>query len=104
MRYRSVHRGARLGLVVCQVVEGTRGARWGRTRRILDHVAPRLHLAAVFELVQLERAVLAVDRGGLNDGSKEMCLFLADGAKSGFVTGQQFVVDGGVTCKMIYPE
>jgi len=33
-----------------------------------------------------------------------MCLFLADGAKSGFVTGQQFVVDGGVTCKMIYPE
>ena len=34
----------------------------------------------------------------------EMCLFLADGARSGFVTGQSFVVDGGVTAKMVYPE
>jgi NAD(P)-dependent dehydrogenase (short-subunit alcohol dehydrogenase family) len=31
-----------------------------------------------------------------------MCLFLADSEKSGFITGQNFVVDGGVTKKMTY--
>jgi hypothetical protein len=33
-----------------------------------------------------------------------MCLFLSDSSQSGFITGQEFVVDGGVTKKMIYPE
>ncbi|KAL4432571.1 hypothetical protein ABPG77_000508 [Micractinium sp. CCAP 211/92] len=43
-------------------------------------------------------------RVGLPDDVAELCLFLADGAKSGFITGQEFVVDGGVTKKMVYPE
>lgn len=43
-------------------------------------------------------------RVGVPEDVAEMCLFLADGAKSGFITGQQFVVDGGVTRKMVYPE
>jgi hypothetical protein len=30
--------------------------------------------------------------------------FLADESKSGFVTGQSFVVDGGVSKRMVYPE
>ena len=34
----------------------------------------------------------------------EMCLFLCDNEKAGFITGQEFVVDGGVTKKMVYPE
>lgn len=34
----------------------------------------------------------------------ELVAFLADGSKSGFITGQHFVVDGGVTKKMVYPE
>lgn len=34
----------------------------------------------------------------------EMVAFLADGSKSQFVTGQQFVVDGGVSKRMVYPE
>lgn len=33
-----------------------------------------------------------------------MVCFLADGERSGFITGQQFVVDGGVTRRMVYPE
>jgi hypothetical protein len=33
-----------------------------------------------------------------------LCLFLADGGRAGFITGQEFVVDGGVTKKMVYPE
>jgi NAD(P)-dependent dehydrogenase (short-subunit alcohol dehydrogenase family) len=30
--------------------------------------------------------------------------FLADPSKSGFITGQAFTVDGGVSKKMVYPE
>jgi NAD(P)-dependent dehydrogenase (short-subunit alcohol dehydrogenase family) len=31
-----------------------------------------------------------------------MCLFLAARRSAGFITGQNFVVDGGMTRKMIY--
>jgi NAD(P)-dependent dehydrogenase (short-subunit alcohol dehydrogenase family) len=34
----------------------------------------------------------------------EMAAFLLDGERSGFVTGAEFVVDGGMTRKMIYDE
>lgn len=33
-----------------------------------------------------------------------MVAFLADDARAGFITGQQFVVDGGVSKRMVYPE
>lgn len=33
----------------------------------------------------------------------ELVAFLADGTRSGFITGQHFVVDGGVTKRMVYP-
>lgn len=33
-----------------------------------------------------------------------LCLFLADNEKSGFITGVNFTVDGGMTVKMIYVE
>ena len=34
----------------------------------------------------------------------EMVAFLLDGERAGFVTGANFVVDGGMTRKMIYEE
>jgi len=34
----------------------------------------------------------------------EAAAFLLDGARSGFVTGAEFIVDGGMTRKMIYQE
>jgi NAD(P)-dependent dehydrogenase (short-subunit alcohol dehydrogenase family) len=43
-------------------------------------------------------------RVGLPRDIAEMVLFLADDEKSGFITGQEFVVDGGMTRKMIYTE
>mmetsp|Transcript_36946 Transcript_36946/g.116311 ORF Transcript_36946/g.116311 Transcript_36946/m.116311 type:complete len:173 (+) Transcript_36946:117-635(+) len=43
-------------------------------------------------------------RVGMSSDVAEMVLFLADPSRSGFVTGQEFVVDGGVTRKMVYPE
>jgi len=33
-----------------------------------------------------------------------MVAFLLDGEHSGFITGANFVVDGGMTRKMIYEE
>lgn len=43
-------------------------------------------------------------RVGVPADVAEMVAFLADNSKSGFITGQQFVVDGGVAKRMTYPE
>ena len=47
---------------------------------------------------------LAAGRLGQPDDIAQAALFLADPDKSGFITGQTLVVDGGVTCKLVYPE
>lgn len=41
-------------------------------------------------------------RVGRPDDIAEACLFLSDSRKSGFMTGQNMVIDGGMTKKMIY--
>ena len=41
-------------------------------------------------------------RVGTPEDIAEACLFLADSSKSGFITGTNLVVDGGMTVKMIY--
>ncbi len=43
-----------------------------------------------------------VGRVGEPEDIAKMALFLADNKESGFITGQNFVVDGGMTKKMIY--
>jgi NAD(P)-dependent dehydrogenase (short-subunit alcohol dehydrogenase family) len=43
-------------------------------------------------------------RVGKPEDIAQACLFLADPEKSGFITGANFVVDGGMTRKMIYVE
>lgn len=43
-----------------------------------------------------------VKRVGRGEDIAEACAFLADGEKSGFITGQNLVIDGGMTRKMIY--
>ena len=43
-------------------------------------------------------------RVGKPDDVAAMTAFLLDGDRSGFVTGAEFVVDGGMTRKMIYEE
>lgn len=45
-----------------------------------------------------------VKRVGVPQDVVEMCLFLCDEKRAGFITGQEFVVDGGVSKKMVYPE
>jgi len=48
-----------------------------------------------------DRAQHPVGRVGTPDDIAEACLFLAD---AGFITGQNLIVDGGMTVKMIYAE
>lgn len=43
-----------------------------------------------------------VGRVGVPEDIAQTCLYLADGEKSGFITGQNFIIDGGMTKKMIY--
>jgi len=45
-----------------------------------------------------------VGRVGIPEDVAQMCLFLCDEERAGFITGQEFVVDGGVSKKMVYPE
>jgi NAD(P)-dependent dehydrogenase (short-subunit alcohol dehydrogenase family) len=45
-----------------------------------------------------------VGRVGKPQDIAEMVAFLLDGEHSGFITGANFIVDGGMTRKMIYEE
>jgi NAD(P)-dependent dehydrogenase (short-subunit alcohol dehydrogenase family) len=50
-----------------------------------------------------DRAQHPVGRVGEPDDVAEACLFLA-GHHAGFITGQNLIIDGGMTVKMIYEE
>jgi NAD(P)-dependent dehydrogenase (short-subunit alcohol dehydrogenase family) len=52
---------------------------------------------------EADRQWHCVGRIGTPKDISELSLFLCDSTRSGFITGQEFVVDGGVTKKMIYP-
>ena len=56
------------------------------------------------ELSERDHAQHPVGRVGRPEDIAEACLFLADSKKAGFITGQNLVVDGGMTVKMIYEE
>jgi NAD(P)-dependent dehydrogenase (short-subunit alcohol dehydrogenase family) len=45
-----------------------------------------------------------VGRAGRPEDIAELVAFLVDGERSGFVTGANFVVDGGMTRKKIYED
>lgn len=52
---------------------------------------------------ETDRQWHCVGRIGIPRDISELSLFLCDSTRSGFITGQEFIVDGGVTKKMIYP-
>lgn len=58
--------------------------------------------SAEYELTEGELKFFPIGRAGVSRDIAELCLFLLDGRKSGFITGQEFVIDGGVGKKMIY--
>ncbi|MCC6487685.1 MAG: SDR family oxidoreductase [Candidatus Hydrogenedentes bacterium] len=54
------------------------------------------------KLSKRDHAQHPVGRVGKPEDIAQACLFLADSDKSGFITGQNLIVDGGMTVKMIY--
>ena len=56
------------------------------------------------ELRKVDHTQHPAGRAGKPQDIAEMTAFLLDGDRSGFVTGANFVVDGGMTRKMIYAE
>ncbi|GMV93475.1 MAG: oxidoreductase [Candidatus Hydrogenedentota bacterium] len=55
-------------------------------------------------LTERDHAQHPAGRVGRPEDIAQACLFLADSDKAGFITGQNLVVDGGMTVKMIYEE
>ncbi len=56
------------------------------------------------ELRRKDHAQHPVGRVGKPEDIAQMVLYLLDRERSGFVTGANVVVDGGMTRKMIYEE
>lgn len=55
-------------------------------------------------LRETDRAFHPAGRVGCVEDIAQMVWFLSNNRAAGFITGQNFVVDGGVTKKMVYPE
>jgi NAD(P)-dependent dehydrogenase (short-subunit alcohol dehydrogenase family) len=55
-------------------------------------------------LTERDHAQHPAGRVGRPEDIAQACLFLADTDKAGFITGQNLVVDGGMTIKMIYED
>lgn len=71
----------------------------------VNAVAPGwIHVSDEYTPTDQDKSFHPVGRIGNGDDIFEICHFLSDSAKSGFITGQTITVDGGVTKKMIYPE
>lgn len=56
------------------------------------------------ELRPVDHAQHPAGRVGRPEDIARACLFLASGEEAGFLTGQNLVIDGGMTVKMIYAE
>ncbi len=56
------------------------------------------------ELSDTDHAQHPVGRVGMPADVASLAGFLLDGGRAGFITGQNFVVDGGMTRRMIYAE
>lgn len=54
------------------------------------------------EISAADHAFHTTGRTGVPDDIAQACLFLCDGARSGFMTGQQLRVDGGISARLIY--
>ncbi|GFO65845.1 hypothetical protein GMPD_37640 [Geomonas paludis] len=62
-----------------------------------------IHNGAEAELRPVDHEQHPVGRVGRPEDIAELVLYLAS-PRAGFITGQNFVVDGGMTRKMIYEE
>lgn len=86
----------------------------GLTHALANSLGPKIRVNCISpgwinvkedELIrEIDKKQHPVGRVGDPNDIANMCLFLADENLSGFITGQNFVIDGGMTKKMIYEE
>ncbi len=83
----------------------------GLTHAMANSLGPAIRVNAVCPgwilheneaISQKEHQQHLTGRAGTIEDIANLVLFLSDETKSGFITGQYFVVDGGMTKKMIY--
>ncbi|ABV33804.1 SDR family oxidoreductase [Pseudothermotoga lettingae] len=83
----------------------------GLTHALANSLGPNLRVNAICpgwilheneNISQQEHQQHLTGRAGTIEDIANLVLFLADEDRSGFITGQYFVVDGGMTRKMIY--
>ncbi|QIV77946.1 SDR family oxidoreductase [Fervidobacterium pennivorans] len=83
----------------------------GLTHALANSLGPKIRVNAICPgwilhegevISEKEHAQHLTGRAGTISDIAEIVLFLVDEEKSGFITGQYFVVDGGMTKKMIY--
>lgn len=85
------------GLTHCQAVTlGSRGIR-------VNCILPGWIDTGGYPITEADAAFHCAGRVGVPADIANMAVYLADPSLSGFITGQEFVVDGGVSKKMIYP-
>lgn len=83
----------------------------GLTHALANSLGPNIRVNAISpgwilhegeQISQEEHMQHLVGRAGTPNDILELALFLADEKKAGFITGQNIVIDGGMTKKMIY--
>ncbi|WP_206518776.1 SDR family oxidoreductase [Fervidobacterium sp. 2310opik-2] len=83
----------------------------GLTHALANSLGPKVRVNAICpgwilhegeEISQKEHEQHLTGRAGTIKDIAHLVMFLTDDEKSGFITGQTFVADGGITKKMIY--
>ena len=101
-----------------EAYNSTKAGMLGLTRSLAISLGPKIRVNAIcpgWIDMRPEKILLAVakrekhaqhpvGRVGRPADIAELTLFLIEGNRSGFITGQTFVCDGGMTVKMIYEE
>lgn len=83
----------------------------GLTHALANSLGPKIRVNAICpgwilhegeQISEAEHKQHLTGRAGTINDIANLVLFLADDEKSGFITGQYFIIDGGMTKKMIY--
>lgn len=101
-----------------EAYNSTKAGLLGLTRSLAISLGPKIRVNAICpgwidtRPAKVSAATAKLEKHAQHPGGRvgrpediaELTLFLLEGRRSGFITGQTFVCDGGMTVKMIYEE